>query len=94
MLEIVAIDPLPGYRLHVRYADGVEGVVDLSHLSGKGVFRIWQEPGVFEKAAIGPAGEVRWGDAVDLCPDALYMELTGKTPEEVFPNLKKAGVNA
>jgi hypothetical protein len=23
------------------------------------------------------------------CPDSIYMRLTGKTPEEVFPILKK-----
>lgn len=44
--------------------------------------------------SIGPAGEVRWGDDIDLCPDALYMQLTGKSPEEIFPNLKKAETNA
>ena len=36
----------------------------------------------------------RGTDDVDLCPDALYMELTGKSPQEVFPNLRKAGVDA
>lgn len=94
MFRVVDVNPLPEFRLRLRYSDGVEGVVDLSHLAGKGVFRIWDDPGVFENAAIGSGGEIRWGDDVDICADALYMELTGKTPDEVFPNLKRAGVNA
>lgn len=94
MIRVVDVNPLPESRLRLRYADGVEGVVDLSHLVGKGVFRIWDHPGVFESVSIGSGGEIRWGDEVDICADALYMELTGKSPHDVFPNLKRAGVNA
>lgn len=94
MFQIVDVNPLTGFKLRLRYSDGVEGTVDLSHLVGKGVFRIWDQPGVFDNVSIGSGGEIRWGDAVDLCPDALYMELTGKSPDEVFPNLKGAKVDA
>ena len=94
MFRVVEVKPLPEFKLHLRYSDGVEGVVDLSHLVGKGVFRTWDRAGAFEKVAIGSSGEVRWGDDVDLCPDALYMQLTGKSPDEVFPNLKKAPIDA
>jgi len=93
MFRVVEAIPLPGFKLRLRYADGVEGVVDLSHLARKGVFEVWDRPGVFENVSIGSVGEVRWGDEIDLCPDALYMQLTGKSPEEVFSSLKKAGAN-
>ena len=94
MFQVVDVRPLPGFKLRLRYSDGVEGVVDLSDLAGKGVFAAWDRAGVFEDVSIGSAGEIRWGDAVDLCPDALYMQLTGKSPDEVFPNLKRTGVDA
>jgi hypothetical protein len=94
MFKPIHVTPLPGHRLHIRYADGVEGDVDLSHLAGKGVFSIWNQPGVFESVSIGPSGEVRWSDEVDLCPDALYMQISGKSPEDVFPSLNRADVNA
>ncbi len=94
MFKIVDVSPLPEFKLRLRYSDGVEGVVDLSHLAGKGVFAVWQQPGMFEEVSIGSSGELRWGEHVDLCADALYMTLTGKSPEEVFPNLKKAESNA
>ena len=94
MFRVVDVNPLPEFRLRLRYSDGVEGVVDLSHLVGKGVFRIWDRPSAFEDVSIGSGGEIRWGDDVDICADALYMELTGKSPDDVFPNLKRAGVNA
>lgn len=58
--------------------------VDLSHLAGKGVFVAWEKEGVFAKVQLGPHGAVEWPGDVDLCPDALYLRLTGKQPEEVF----------
>lgn len=72
----------PGFRLWVRFEDGVEGQVDLSTLKGRGVFAIWNTPGVFESARIGSTGEVAWGDDVDLCADALYIRVTGRQPAE------------
>jgi hypothetical protein len=72
----------------------VTGNVDLSHLVGKGVFRLWNDPEAFRQVSIGTAGEVRWSDEVDLCADALYLEITGKQPGDVFPRLRKGTVHA
>lgn len=93
MLRPTNIKPLPNYRLQIRYADGVTGEVDLSHLVGQGVFALWNDPKAFENVSLGSGGEIRWSDEVDLCPDSLYMEITGKSPEDVFPNLNE-GVDA
>ena len=89
MFKPVDVKPLPGYRLHIRYSDGVEGEADLSHLVGKGVFTLWNDATSFEKVSIGNSGEIRWSDEVELCPDSLYIEITGKSPEEIFPNLEQ-----
>jgi hypothetical protein len=88
------VEPLPGYRLRVQYGNGVAGIIDLSHLVGKGVFQLWNDPESFRRVSIGTGGEVHWSDEVDLCADALYLEVTGKQPDEVFPGLKKASVHA
>ncbi len=89
MFKLVKVRPLPNYRLHLEYSDGVAGDVDLSSHVGKGVFHLWDDVEAFQNVSIGSAGEVRWNDEVDLCADALYMEITGKTPEEVFPALAR-----
>lgn len=91
---LASVRPLPGYRLWLRYSDGVEGEVDLSHLAGRGVFAAWNEPGVFERVQIAPDGAIAWSDQLDLCADALYLQLTGKAPEEVFPGLRTHSVDA
>jgi len=87
MLKPVEVRALPGYKLWLRYEDGAHGEVDLSGLVGKGVFQVWNDPHAFEAVTIGESGELTWGDEVELCPDAMYMRITGKSPHEVFPIL-------
>lgn len=88
MRKIKEATVIAPYQLELAFDDGVRGVVDLSDLAGKGVFVLWQNPGAFEEAQIGSSGELRWGDQIDLCPDALYLRVTGKRPEDVFPALR------
>ena len=68
--------------------------MDLSHLVGKGVFSQWHDPRVFQQVHIGSGRSIAWNDQIDLCADALYMEVTGKTPEELFQNLQAENINA
>ena len=88
ILKPVAVIALPEYKLHLKYSDGVMGEVDLSHLVGKGVFAAWNDQAAFEAVTIGDYGELKWGDSIDLCSDAIYMEITGKSAEDLFPSLK------
>lgn len=86
--------PLPSYRLWLRYSDGAEGEVDPSDLAGKGVLAVWNDVGQFERVHLAEHGRVEWDGEVDLCPDALYLRLTNKRPDEVFPNLAELHVRA
>ncbi len=78
------------HRIWLRYSDGAEGEVDLSDLAGKGVLRIWDEPGAFDRVYNTPYGAVAWSEDVEICPDALYIQVTGKRLEDVYPGLKSA----
>jgi len=72
------VKPLDNYRLWVKFSDGVEGIVDLSEYAGKGVFALWSDYREFEKVHIGPGGEIAWSEQIDMCPDAIYLRITGK----------------
>lgn len=89
MLKPIAVRALPTFRLYLEFSDGVKGEVDLSGLAGNGVFESWDKPGFFESVHIGEHREIKWDDEIELCPDSLYLKLTGKTPEELFPRLRR-----
>lgn len=84
----VEVEARPDYRIWIRYRDGSEGEVDLSHLAGRGVFKLWDDYAAFENVRIADDGGIRWSDEVELCPDATYMKLTGKSPEEALSRFK------
>jgi len=92
--RLIAVTALPNYRIHLGYADGVEGDVELAHLTGKGVFNIWTDYKNFEKVRVSDAGAIAWSESVEICPDAMYMKLTGKSPEDLFPGLRRELIDA
>jgi hypothetical protein len=94
MRKIVALNVLENYRVWLRFDDGIEGVADLSHLVGKGVFAAWKDYGFFRQASVADYGSLTWPGELDLCPDALWLQVTGKRPDELFPNLKGLGAHA
>jgi hypothetical protein len=92
--KITAVKPLDGFRLWLQFSDGVEGIADLSDLAGHGVFSTWNTPGLFANVKATEYGAVAWGDEIDLCPDTLYLRITGKTPEDLFPALRDTVAHA
>lgn len=94
MHKISQVTVLENYRIDLCFVDGTRGKVDLSDLAGRGVFEVWNDYTEFRKAMVGEAGELVWPSGVDLCPDALYLRITGKKPEEEFPALQNELANA
>jgi hypothetical protein len=85
---------LAGYRLELSFDDGESGVVDLSSYVGRGVCTAWEKPGVFDQVSVTSDGAVEWPGQIDFCPDALYLQMTGQRPEEVFPSLSSRAPHA
>lgn len=92
MPEPVEVKALPNHRIWLRYDDGVSGEIDLSDIAGQGVFAAWNDPAVFNAVRLGAHGAIEWSPDLDLCPDAMYLRLTGKAFDEVFRG--PASVNA
>ena len=71
------VHALTGYRLSVKFNDGMVGEVDLSRLvmSDKaGVFAALRDPAVFNRAHL-EYGVVTWPGEIDLAPDAMHEEI-------------------
>ena len=60
---------------------------------GGGAFRAWSDRNLFEAVHLPPYRAVSWPGELDLCADMLYMRLTGKAVEELFPDLRDAYTN-
>ena len=89
MIEILEAQPLAGYRIQLMFMDGVSGEVALSHLAGKGVFKYWDRSENFKNVSVINGRWLAWSDEIDLDADTLYLKLTGKQPEDLFPVLKE-----
>jgi len=94
MIRPIKVEPLDNYKIRVCFTDQSEGVVDLSHLIDRGVFKALKDRDFFKSVRITDAGSVAWGDDIELCPDALYLKITGKKSEDVLPGLKSLPANA
>jgi len=68
----------------------LEGEANFSAFASQGVFAPWREYGFFLQAAIGEHGRtLTWPGGLDFCVDALWLEVAGKRPEDLVPNLGK-----
>ena len=94
MARPIEVKALENFRIWIRYDDGTEGEVDLSDLAGRGVFKAWNDTTFFTSVRLASHGAIEWGSDIDICPDAMYLRLTGKSPEEIFPGLKPVAADA
>lgn len=72
--RVTGVQALPGYRLKVRFRDGIEGAADLSRLiTGEqaGVFASLRDPNLFAQVRV-ECGAVTWPGGLDLAPDAMH----------------------
>lgn len=89
--DVIECRPMSRLRLWLRFRDGAEGVADLSHLAGQGVFEKWNEPGFFERVSVdSDAGTVAWPGGIDVDPYVLYSKVTGKPVPGAHPSAKAA----
>jgi Protein of unknown function (DUF2442) len=87
-MRITSATARPDFRLALVFEGGAAGEVDLSSFAGRGVFAAWLQPGVFEQVRVTTEGAVEWPGEIDLCSDALYLRMTGKQPDELYPSLQ------
>jgi hypothetical protein len=75
--DIVEVIPKPGYRLFVRFRDGLEGLVHLRREQLTGALEPLRDERFFEKVFIAD-GAVAWPGEIDLAPDALYTDVAAQ----------------
>jgi hypothetical protein len=82
--RVASIEALQGYRLRVRFLDGLEGVVDMSGLVASpnaGVFAALADFEVFNRVFVS-LGAACWPDELDIAPDAIYADIKASDRRE------------
>jgi hypothetical protein len=84
--DIVAVEALPKYRLHLKFDDNTQGEFDVrSAISFTGVFEPLLDENEFRKVRVnGETGTIEWPNGVDLDPVVLYAAISGKPVSEVL----------
>lgn len=84
MMRPSSVRAVSDHQIEVRYPDGAAGLLDLSDDIGKGVFAPLADPAFFATVHLGPQSQIRWSDEIEICPDAAYLEITGRLSAEAI----------
>lgn len=86
MVRIETVQPLAGYRLKVRFNDGLEGIFLVEPERRGGVFLKLLEAKIFNAVTINPDfGCVEWPGGIDLCPDTMHRQMSGVESDVELP---------
>jgi len=67
------VKPEENYTLHLWFANGEEGILDMKPYLDKGIFRDLRDLSVFN--SVRPfIGTIQWSNEADLCPDTVYLD--------------------
>ena len=75
--SLQSVKPLSGYKLELTYANGVNGIFDVSSLLQFDVFSNLKNIELFNKVQKNHNAVV-WNEEIDLCGDSLYLKITGE----------------
>lgn len=79
--DVVEVRPLDGYRVFLRFDDGVQGELDLEPLlmPFDGVFAPLRDLARFREVFVDTeGGTIAWPNDVDLAPEVLYSMVSGR----------------
>jgi len=67
------VKPEKNYTLHLWFANGEEGILDMKPYLDKGIFRELKDLSMFN--SVRPfIGTIQWENEADLCPDTVYLD--------------------
>ena len=74
--KIKLVKAIAKYKLHVEFDDGTEGVYDVSHLAGQGIFKAWDVNNNFDKVFISKeSGAITWPGELDIDTINIYCKI-------------------
>ena len=89
--RVCGVRHLKDYQLEISFSDGTVAELDFRRrIMGRGgVFVPLEDVEFFRQVIVDhEAGTLAWPNGVDLCPDVLYAEATGKPIAELGTKLQ------
>jgi hypothetical protein len=81
--KVTSVKPVEKYKLQLQFDDGTEGVYDVSHLAGKGVFKAWDSENIFGEVFISTeSGAITWPGELDIDTLNVYCNIKGISVDE------------
>ncbi len=89
--RVIGVRHLKDYELEIRFSDGTVAKLDFRpRIVGRGgVFAPLEGVAFFKQVTVDrEAGTLAWPNGVDLCPDVLYADATGRSIAELGTQLE------
>ena len=77
LVDIISARIMSGFAVHLKFEDGVEGIIDLEHhLQGPALEPLCRNRELFESLRVDPeSGTIVWQNGADIAQDTLYEEI-------------------
>ncbi|GAA4467417.1 hypothetical protein GCM10023093_23330 [Nemorincola caseinilytica] len=92
MMKASSVQAMHGYKLMVRFEDGVSGEVDLRDLVENGIFRELKDVKKFQNVYINGSA-IAWSDELEIDADNIYAEIVHREPSQLFRKLTHHATN-
>jgi hypothetical protein len=70
---VVAVAPLPDYRLLLTFGNGERRIFDVRPYLDKGIFAELKRVSLFNSVRVS-FDTIEWANGADLCPEVLYRQ--------------------
>ncbi|HEY8658793.1 MAG TPA: DUF2442 domain-containing protein [Hanamia sp.] len=92
--KITSVEAIAKYKLKIHFADGIQGVYEVSDLAGKEVFKIWDIDNNFFKVFINKeSGSISWPGEIDIDTINAYCTIKGISPDKYLNNQMRYATN-
>ena len=86
--KVIFVTAVEKYCIQVHFNDDTQGLYDLAHLAGKGIFKQWDTDNNFSKVFIDNAsGAVSWPGSIDLDTLTIYCKVKGITTDNYLETI-------
>ena len=76
--KVISVKAIGKYKIQVHFNDNTQGDYDISHLAGKGIFKLWDADNNFSRVFINKeSGAISWPGEIDLDTLNIYCKIKG-----------------